>query len=311
MTPLLLSLMAILLVLGALGLAWKFRRFTKTAEGPSATFPPAPNEPPWTGWRRFKVRKRVEEDAGSTFVSFYLCPVNRRRLPAFEPGQFVQLRLEVPDSEHPDRMKDVIRPYYLSDSANGRYYRILVQRIDDGTGEAAQHLIDHLQKGDVVELSAPEGDCPIVFNDPRSLVILGTGAGIAPMVALCNTLIDRKILRPVHFYYAMRNEGELIFLPNLEYAAGHMANARFELCFSERMPEGTVDGAVSGDGVVYRKAALGTAFLRKSLNLAEHVYYICGPGEPLDALAADLGALGVPAQQIARAPFSTPPSTQA
>ncbi len=303
MNPLILGAIALVAFLIIVALLWASRAQEKPGKLPSTTFPPAPHEPIWVGWRRFKVRKRVDEDAGGQYVSFYLCPANRRRLATYEPGQHVQLRIEMPDPDHEGRMKDVARSYYLSDSANGRYYRILVQRASDAGG-LSDYVIKHLQKGALVELTAPKGSCPFDLADPRPLVLLGSGAGLAPMVALCNTFIDRKITRPVTFFYSMRDENDLLYLPNLEYAAGHLPGIRVELCFSDTMPAGTVDGAISGDGVVYRKASLGTAFLRKSLNLPDHVYYICGPGENLDALAADLEALGVPGDQIHRAGFT-------
>ncbi len=303
MIPLIVGMIAFAAFLIVVAFVWALRAKGQPQRLPSATFPPAPHAPIWSGWRRFKVRKRVDEDAAGRYVSFYLCPANRRRLPAYEPGQHVQLRVEVPDPDHEGRMKDLVRSYYLSDSANGRYYRILVQRVSDG-GELSDYIVKHLQKGALVELTAPEGSCPFDLTGPKPLVLLGSGAGLAPMVALCNTFIDRKITRPVAFFYGMRDENDLLYLPNLEYAAGHLPGIRIELCFSETMPEGTVDGAISGDGVVYRKASLGTAFLRKSLNLPDQVYYICGPGEALDTLAADLEALGVPGDQIHRAGFA-------
>jgi ferredoxin-NADP reductase len=302
--PLSIVALTALALLLSLPMLWIFRGTGKPSALPAATFPPAPREATWIGWRRFKVRKRVDEDPDGRYASFYLCPVNRRRLPAFEPGQYVQLRVEVPDPDHTGRMKDLVRHYYLSDSANGRYYRVLVQRLESGDGELSPYLIDHLHKGALVELSAPEGDCPFALDDPRPLVVVGVAAGIAPMIALCNTLLDRKSARPLVIFYAMENERDLIYLPNFEYAAGHLPGVRIELCFSESMPAGTVDGATSGDGVVYRKARLGTAFLRKSLALPEHCYYLCGPGEALDFLASDLEALGVPREQIHRAAFT-------
>lgn len=259
----------------------------------------------WSGWRRFRVRKRVDEDSQGRFVSFYLCPENRRRLPTFEPGQHVQLRVEVPDAMQPDRMNDWIRPFYLSDSSNGRYYRICVQRLDTGAGgQISTWLIGNLRKGGLVELQAPEGACPFPLESQAPLVLIAMGAGIAPVLAVCNTLIDRKSTRDVSILYGMRNESDLIHLPNLDYAASHLTGAKVQLCFSETMPGGTVDGATTGDGVVYRRGNIGTAFLKKSITLTAPIYYLCGPDPALDTLASDLDALGVPADQIHRAGFA-------
>lgn len=288
----------------ALALLWRYRPAGRATEPMPGI---APTTPRWTGWRRFKVRKRVDEDGVGRYCSFYLAPENHKRLPAFEPGQYVQVRVEVPDPEHPGRMRDCIRPYYLSDSSNGRYYRICVQRLErseGAEGPVSSYLLENLRKGAVVELQSPEGRCPFDLDATTPLVVIGMGAGIAPLLSVCNTLIDRKITRPVFIFYAMRTEDELIFLPNFDYAASHLKGATIQLCFSETMPAGTVDGAMTGDGVVYRKGGLGTALLKKSFDLAEPIYYLCGPGEALDHLASDLDALGVSPEQIHRAGFS-------
>ena len=290
-----------------LALLWKRRAGAARPEPHPSPLPPSPHEAAWTGWRRFKVRKRVDEDAGGRYVSFYLSPENRRRLPAFEPGQHIRVRIEAPDPAQPGRMIDWIRPFYLSDSANGRYYRIGVQRREGGAGaegEVSTYLIENLRKGGLVEVQSPAGACPFELDSAAPLVLIATGAGIAPLLAVCNTLIDRKSARPVSIFYGMRGESELIHLSNFEYAASHLPDAKIQLCFSETMPDGTVDGATTGDGVVYRKGSIGTAFLKKHLELPEQIYYLCGPDETLDALAADLEALGVPGDRIHRAAFS-------
>jgi nitric oxide dioxygenase len=297
---------ACILAILVITLALRWRHWP--ADG--ATTPTVENAfgaPRWTGWRRFKVRKRVDEDAAGRYCSFYLTPENRKRLPVFEPGQHIQVRVEAPDPEHPGRMRDCVRPYYLSDSPNGHYYRICVQRLARGeaeTGKVSSYLLENLRKGAVVELQAPEGRCPFDLDAAMPLVLIGAGAGIAPLLAVCNTLIDRKSTRPVFVFYAMRDESELIFLPNFNYAASHLKDSTIQLCFSETMPTGTVDGATTGDGVIYRKGGLGAALLKKSVILAEPMYYLCGPGDALNHLASDLDALGVPPEQIHRAGFT-------
>lgn len=270
---------------------------------PASAAPLAPPESSqWQGWRRFKVRKRIVEDGAGRYVSVLLSPENRRRLPDFLPGQTVDVRFEAPDPAHPQRMRDCILTFPLADSANGRAYRILVERPEGaGDDDPAAWLATHLKKDDRVELTMPAGENTMDPNGHTPLVVVSCGAGIAPAIALCNALLDQKSTRPVTFLHFMDSEAELILLPNFEFAASHLPEGRIELCFATTMPEGMVDGATSGDGVVYRKAGLSTAFLRKSANLAESQFFLCGPAPELDSLAADLGALDVPPERIVRA----------
>ncbi len=51
----------------------------------------------WAGWREFKVRARVYEDAAQSQCSFHLEPVDGAPLPTFKPGQFLTFSLDVPD----------------------------------------------------------------------------------------------------------------------------------------------------------------------------------------------------------------------
>lgn len=49
----------------------------------------------WTGWRGFKVVGKVPESAEIT--SFYLRPADGGALPDFRPGQYVSVRLYIPE----------------------------------------------------------------------------------------------------------------------------------------------------------------------------------------------------------------------
>jgi ferredoxin-NADP reductase len=290
--------MALAAIFSVMVLRWGKR---SSVHGSSGVVAPTPEAPGWPGWRRFKVHKRIVEDPAGRYVSILLSPENRRRLPAFLPGQWVRVRFEMPDPEQPQRMRDVNRPFFLSDSPNGRYYRILVERSTGAEEDTAiTWLATSLQKGDGVELTTPTGESTMAPDGDSPLVVVSTGAGIAPALALCNTLLDRKSTRPFAWFHFMGDGSELILLPNFEFAASHLPGARLELCFGDAMPEGTVDGATSGDGVVYRKATLNLALLRNSTNFAVSHFFLCGPGLELDTLAADLGALDVPPERIVR-----------
>lgn len=75
----------------------------------------------WNGWRPFVVReKRVESDV---ITSFVLEPADGGPVVNFEPGQYTGVAVQVPSLGLRQ-----IRQYSLSDSPNGRTYRISVKR---------------------------------------------------------------------------------------------------------------------------------------------------------------------------------------
>lgn len=73
----------------------------------------------WRGVRRFRVARKQAESEEIT--SFYLEPVDGQPLLAFQPGQYIGLRLDIDGEE-------VRRNYSLSAASNGREYRISVKR---------------------------------------------------------------------------------------------------------------------------------------------------------------------------------------
>lgn len=84
----------------------------------------------WTGWRKFKIsRKEPQSKAPDAMVSFYLKPVDGKRLPAFFPGQYISIQVRVPISGLLQS-----RQYSLSEAPrkDGDYYRITVKREEGG-----------------------------------------------------------------------------------------------------------------------------------------------------------------------------------
>ena len=80
----------------AIGIAWAlWRRAGAPASTERPSPPPARADAAWSGWREFRVTRRVYEDPAQTQCSFYLVPVDGQPLPAFKPGQFLTFSLSV------------------------------------------------------------------------------------------------------------------------------------------------------------------------------------------------------------------------
>ncbi|KAJ1333450.1 nitric oxide dioxygenase [Microdochium nivale] len=91
----------------------------------------------WVGWRRFVISRRWTESGGegTDLVTFEVRPEDRKRLPRFQPGQYVSLRVSaVPGREHPQ-----LRQYYLcgDPAESASTYRFTVKR--DSSREAEDY----------------------------------------------------------------------------------------------------------------------------------------------------------------------------
>lgn len=134
----------------------------------------------WAGWRKFVLQKRVTES--ETITSFYLRPDDGKPLPAFRPGQFLTIQVEIPGQERP-----VIRTYTVSDAPNRDYYRLSVKR-DKTEGQppglVSNHLHDHFEVGDSLLATAPTGNFYLAEKGSRPIVLISAGVGITPMISM-------------------------------------------------------------------------------------------------------------------------------
>ncbi|UUZ71434.1 NO-inducible flavohemoprotein [Polaromonas sp. P1(28)-8] len=146
----------------------------------------------WRGARRFIVARKVAESAEIT--SFYLRPEDGAALAAFQPGQYLGLKLVINGEE-------IRRNYSLSAAPNGRDYRISVKR--EPGGVASCYLHDELQEGGGLDVFPPAGEFVLADGD-RPVVLISGGVGITPTLAMLDAALERQ--RPVHFIHFARNK---------------------------------------------------------------------------------------------------------
>jgi len=140
----------------------------------------------WLGWRDFTVSSKVHEN--SEITSFYLIPKDGGNLPDFRPGQYISVRVFIPELN----LKQP-RQYSLSDSSNGKYLRISVKKEEGNLpeqdpGYVSSTLHNGVNVGDNIEVSAPTGNF-FLINSNHTNVFISAGIGITPMVAMLNQII--------------------------------------------------------------------------------------------------------------------------
>ncbi len=253
----------------------------------------------WTGWRGFKVVGKVPESAEIT--SFYLRPADGGALPDFRPGQYVSVRLYIPEL---GLMQP--RQYSLSDAPGQDSLRISVKREPAGTGPAGRvsnRLHDHVQEGDVLDVAPPQGDFVLDTEGGTPVVMISGGVGITPMMSMLNAVLQRQKAggpaRELRFVHACRAASAHAMREAVAEAARRHPNVRRHV-FYEQVGEG------DRQGVDYDHAGrIDWQRIADDVVLPEADYYLCGPLPFMREQHQALSALGVPARRIHAEAFGT------
>ncbi|MFE9993386.1 globin domain-containing protein [Streptomyces avermitilis] len=184
-----------------------------------------------TGGRRpWQVVERVDETAD--VAAFRLRPADGRPLPDFRPGQYVSVRVELPDGARQTRQ------YSLVGAPGSPELRIAVKRVHGGTtpdGEVSNHLHARVREGSVLELSAPYGDLALEATDVP-LLLASAGIGVTPMIAMLEQLALTGHRAPVTVVHADRSPAEHALRADHEAYAAKLADAAVHFWYEHPEP---------------------------------------------------------------------------
>ncbi|WP_371751448.1 NO-inducible flavohemoprotein [Snodgrassella alvi] len=246
----------------------------------------------WNGWKKFKiVDKQIES---SEITSFYLQPADNSPLPEYKPGQYISVRVMVPQLgiRQP-------RQYSLSDSNHPNYFRISVKKeIGDkqhAEGYVSTTLHEHYQIGDELEVTNPTGTF-ILHHPHKNTVLISAGVGITPMIAILNTLAaEKNPHQQISFIHACRNSNVLAMHQHITELQQSMPNLHSYLACENPGKELAAD----------KTGRLNLSELDSSLLPVDADYYICGPIEFMHAQYQALRDLQIPQSQIFMELFGT------
>lgn len=239
----------------------------------------------WSGFRPFRVERKVIEDAAGMICSFYLVPTDGQPLASFLPGQFLTFRLDLPTEQ-------IIRCYSLSDAPSPDYYRVSIKRVpspagcDVPPGRSSNHFHDQVAVGDILQVRAPAGHFHIDRSD-APVVLIGGGIGITPMLSMLNWSLAEQPGREVWLFYGVRNSREPVMKAQLEALEAAHPNFHVHFCFSDPLPEDECGRDYQHQGRV------DVGLLRTQLPLKPYHFYICGPTPMMESLVAALEDWGV------------------
>jgi propane monooxygenase reductase subunit len=148
--------------------------------------------------------------------------------------------------------------------------------------------------GDEIRVTGPYGAFTLRASSDRPIVMIGGGAGMAPILALLRQMADSGNERSVVFYYGARTEADLFHHQELADLANRLPKLRFVPCLSEAWPADWTDRETGGG-----ETGLVTAVLeRRESDLAGSDFYLCGPPPMIDAALSMLESAGVAKEQV-------------
>lgn len=216
----------------------------------------------WTGWRPFVVKKKVQESEEIT--SFYLSPSDNGPIADFTPGQYISVRLFLPEI-------NLLQPrqYSLSAAPNGEYYRISVKKEKGSNhpdGMISNRLHEVVKEGDIIEASAPAGGFILNVNSNQPVVFISGGVGQTPLISMLESLLKKGHQQPVTWVHGCRSKAVHAFQAQVSEWSGQYKNIREHFFYDQHPSE---DAVYTG---MVELEKLGNEVLAGNAK-----YYICGP----------------------------------
>jgi ferredoxin-NADP reductase len=239
----------------------------------------APSKPnSWTGLLR--VARIFDET--TTVKTFRLIDPLFGKLPFnYLPGQFLTVTMTIDGQA-------IKRSYTISSSPTERdYCEITVKR--EAQGAVSRFLHDQVHEDDTLQVTAPSGRFTFVGEDATSIVLIGGGVGVTPMMSVARYLTKRSWIHDIYFLFAVRGETDIIFREELDYLQHRYRNLHVTFVAEDVDPSDAryVKGRITREVLEARIPDLRTSRI-----------HICGPPPMMNAVKAILTEMGVPGDQI-------------
>lgn len=253
---------------------------------PAAPMVVPPGPTPTTGGKKGKwsgmLRVARTFDETPEVRTFRLVTPEGGPLPfQYDPGQFLVLTVT------PEGQK-VKRSYTIASSPTQREYcEITVKREDLGVVSGFLHGSVH--EGDLLGIDAASGKFTFSGQESDSIVLIGGGVGITPLMSAVRYLCDSGWGSDIFLLYCCRTSRDFIFREELEYLQRRHANLHVVATMTRA--EGTVWMGLKG--------RFTPAVLEQSVpELASRRIHVCGPPPMMTGILAMLAELGVPENNV-------------
>jgi uncharacterized protein len=239
------------------------------------------------------MRVACVQRESSVIKSFVLEAEGGALLPAFLPGQFVQVRLTGPDGQR------LLRHYSLSgDPADRTRWRISVKhqlappdRGELPEGRVSSHLHGVVEAGATLDVAGPAGAFVLDELSDRPVVLLSGGIGVTPMLGMLHRLCATS-RRRVYFIHACENGTVHAFRDEVARLQASRKDVVTHICYRRPEPSDVAGEHFDSQGLITRETLQGL------LPLDDYDVYLCGPTRFMQMNFGLLRGLGIDKTRI-------------
>lgn len=227
---------------------------------------------------RMRVAQIFEEAQG--VKTFRIAPVDGGPLPfEYLPGQFLNVLVPLGG----EAGGDTRRSYTIASApTQAAYCEITVKRESDGL--VSRYLHDRLRRGDELRIAAPYGRFTFTGDEASSIVLIGGGVGITPLMSVLRYLTDSSWGGDITLFFGFETPEHFVFRNELERLESRHPNLRVIPVVAR--PEGTDWQGRSG--------FIGPELVRQVVpDIADRSVHVCGPRPMMHAAREFLAELGV------------------
>lgn len=159
-------------------------------------------------------------------------------------------------------------------------------------GAFSSLLRDGLQPGDSVTVTGPYGTCLRNEGRDSTMVLVGGGSGMAPLLSILTNLVESGEQRPVRFFYGARTKRDLFMLDRITELGSRLNDFRFVPVLSGPNIEPNWQGETGFVHEVVKRHMQAEGIQ------GEADAYSCGPPPMIDAVLPILQICGVEPENI-------------
>ncbi len=209
------------------------------------------------------------------------------------------IRLDWPDGYNPEfKTGQFITCYWPDEPEYKRAYSLSSCALDRGSyeftvrrdGKMGTRLVDWIKAGQQLMVLPPTGKFLPVFEPNKHLLCIAGGSGVTPFRGFVREATRRKLETRITVLYSVRTANDIIFKEEFQRLERENSNFRFKVTCTRLAAEDSWSG---------RRGRIDTAWLKGQVtDLANTVFYACGPNALVEFAEGIVFELGVPKQQM-------------